>query len=90
MKFLVFKRPGYEVPEEYRVKPNFWIPENLYLTPIDASSTRIRKAIDSLRFPASHESIYEVLVSTDCLKPEVVSMIISHKLYGIDKLVKDN
>lgn len=90
VKFLVFKRPGYEVPEEYRVKPNFWIPEDLYLTPIDASSTRIRKAIDSLKFPASQESIYETLVSTDCLKPEVVRMIISHKLYGIDKLVKDN
>ena len=90
VKFLVFKRPGYDVPEEYRHKQNFWIPEDLYLNPIDASSTRIRKAIDSLTAPASYETVYDTLISTDCLKPEVVRIIIQHKLYGIDLLINNN
>ena len=90
VNFLVFKRPGYDIPEEYTDKQNFWIPEDLYATPIDASSTRIRKAIHSLTAPATYEMVYKELISTDCLKPEVVKIIIKHKLYGIDKILSNN
>lgn len=79
-EFLVFNRVGYEIPQEYKTKPNYEYHDDEI---IEMSSTHVRGTVSSFD-PSSGTSFVDYMSQLNLVPEGVPAIIESQKLYGIN------